>query len=148
MTLTKILRDQGLADRATVHGFRSAFRDWCAETGKPLEIAEAALAHTVGGWTALNHIAIRLHEERRWWPAALADWDIAVRRGIRSKPSQPRGNKGQPHYAKDSRNVWITYAFSVLVSLGLGKMEGYYVIASGRDSTPPATAMWPVPSSP
>ena len=49
MTLTKILRDRGLADRATVHGFRSAFRDWCAETGKPREIAEAALAHTVGG---------------------------------------------------------------------------------------------------
>lgn len=49
MTLTKILRDRGLADRATVHGFRSAFRDWCAETGKPREIAEAALARTVGG---------------------------------------------------------------------------------------------------
>ena len=49
MTLTKILRDQDLADRATVHGFRSAFRDWCAETGKLREIAEAALAHTVGG---------------------------------------------------------------------------------------------------
>jgi len=49
MTLTKSLRDQGLAERATVHGFRSAFRDWCAETGKPREIAEAALAHTVGG---------------------------------------------------------------------------------------------------
>ena len=49
MTLTKILRGQGLADRATVHGFRSAFRDWCAETGKPREIAEAALAHSVRG---------------------------------------------------------------------------------------------------
>ena len=49
MTLTKIPRDRGLADRATVHGFRSTFRDWCAETGKPREIAEAALAHTVGG---------------------------------------------------------------------------------------------------
>ena len=49
MTLTKILRDQGLAGRTTVHGFRSAFRDWCAETGKPREIAEAALAHTVRG---------------------------------------------------------------------------------------------------
>ena len=34
---------------ATIHGFRSSFRDWCAETGKPREIAEAALAHTVGG---------------------------------------------------------------------------------------------------
>ena len=49
MTLTKVLRDTGLADRATVHGFRSSFRDWCAETGKPREVAEAALAHKVGG---------------------------------------------------------------------------------------------------
>ena len=32
-----------------MHGFRSSFRDWCADTGKPREIAEAALAHTVGG---------------------------------------------------------------------------------------------------
>lgn len=49
MAMTKVARDTGLADRATVHGFRSSFRDWCADTGKPREIAEAALAHTVGG---------------------------------------------------------------------------------------------------
>ena len=49
MTLTKVLRATGLAERATVHGFRSSFRDWCADTGKPREIAEAALAHVVGG---------------------------------------------------------------------------------------------------
>ena len=49
MTLTKVLRDTALAERCTVHGFRSSFRDWCRETGKPREIAEAALAHTVGG---------------------------------------------------------------------------------------------------
>ena len=49
MTLTKVLRDRGLADKTTVHGFRSSFRDWCAETGKPREVAEAALAHVVGG---------------------------------------------------------------------------------------------------
>ena len=47
--LTKVLRDVGLADRTTVHGLRSSFRDWCAETGKPRELAEAALAHTVAG---------------------------------------------------------------------------------------------------
>ena len=30
----------------TVHGFRSTFRDWCAEqTSFPREVAEAALAH-------------------------------------------------------------------------------------------------------
>ena len=48
-TLAKLLRATGLAGKATVHGFRSSFRDWCAETGKPRELAEAALAHTVGG---------------------------------------------------------------------------------------------------
>ena len=49
MTMTKVLRATGLAEAATVHGFRSSFRDWCADTGKPREIAEAALAHVVGG---------------------------------------------------------------------------------------------------
>jgi len=37
---------------ATVHGFRSTFRDWCAEgTHRPRELAEAALAHMVGDKT-------------------------------------------------------------------------------------------------
>lgn len=36
-----------VADGVTVHGMRSTFRDWCAEsTNYPREIAEAALAHT------------------------------------------------------------------------------------------------------
>lgn len=47
--LKKLLQSIGLADRAKPHGFRSSFRDWCAETGKPREIAEAALAHVVAG---------------------------------------------------------------------------------------------------
>jgi integrase len=35
---------------ASVHGMRSAFRDWCGDcTDAPREVAEAALAHTVGG---------------------------------------------------------------------------------------------------
>lgn len=34
---------------ATVHGFRSAFRDWCGDmTAHPREVAEAALAHAIG----------------------------------------------------------------------------------------------------
>lgn len=49
MTLTRVLRSTGLAERATVHGFRSSFRGWCADNGAPREVAEAALAHTVGG---------------------------------------------------------------------------------------------------
>ena len=36
----------------TVHGFRSAFRDWAGETTSfPREIAEAALAHVSGDAT-------------------------------------------------------------------------------------------------
>ena len=49
VTLTKVLRTTGLAAKATVHGFRSTFRDWCADTGKPRQVAEAALAHAVPG---------------------------------------------------------------------------------------------------
>ena len=47
--LSKTFRDNGLSARASVHGMRSSFRDWCAENGVPREVAEAALAHTVPG---------------------------------------------------------------------------------------------------
>lgn len=44
MTLAAVLRRMGVA--AVPHGFRSTFRDWCAEnTNFPREVAEAALAH-------------------------------------------------------------------------------------------------------
>lgn len=48
MTMTALLRR--VCDRRfTVHGMRSTFRDWCGEeTEFPREIAEAALAHSVG----------------------------------------------------------------------------------------------------
>ncbi len=46
-TVSKLLRQLGV--EAVPHGFRSSFRDWCAESGQPREIAEAALAHTVQG---------------------------------------------------------------------------------------------------
>ncbi len=51
MALEMILRRMGVAS-VTVHGFRSAFRDWCGDkTTAPREIAEAALAHVVGDRT-------------------------------------------------------------------------------------------------
>lgn len=34
---------------ASVHGFRSTFRNWCAETAAAREVAEACLAHAVKG---------------------------------------------------------------------------------------------------
>ena len=49
MSLLKALRDTGFAEKVTVHGFRSSFRDWCAEKGKSRALANAALAHTVAG---------------------------------------------------------------------------------------------------
>jgi integrase len=48
MAMLMVLRRMG-RDGFTVHGFRSAFSDWCAEqTAFPSEVREMALAHTVG----------------------------------------------------------------------------------------------------
>jgi len=47
-TLAKALRVAG-GGSSTVHGFRSSFRDWAADTGFADAWAEAALAHTVEG---------------------------------------------------------------------------------------------------
>jgi integrase len=64
MSLTAVLRRMGRGE-LTAHGFRSTFRDWCAETGQPAEIAEAALAHTAGGKTVLAYQRGDLLERRR-----------------------------------------------------------------------------------
>lgn len=51
MAFSMLLRRMKL-EAYTVHGFRSAFRDWAGDqTDFPREIAEAALAHTVGDAT-------------------------------------------------------------------------------------------------
>lgn len=51
---------------ATPHGTaRSSFRDWCAETGVPREIAERALAHAVGDATEAAYLRTTLIEQRR-----------------------------------------------------------------------------------
>ena len=48
MAMEMVLRRMNLAS-VTVHGFRSAFRDWAGnETHFPREVAEAALAHVIG----------------------------------------------------------------------------------------------------
>jgi integrase len=47
MALTAVLRRMGRGD-VTVHGFRSAFRDWAAECSNfPNHVVEQALAHTI-----------------------------------------------------------------------------------------------------
>ena len=50
----------------TAHGFRSSFRDWCAErTNFPSEVAEMALAHAVGDKVEAAYRRGDLFEKRR-----------------------------------------------------------------------------------
>ena len=52
--------------RATVHGFRSTFRDWAAETtAYPRELAEAALAHALSDKVEAAYQRGDLLEKRR-----------------------------------------------------------------------------------
>ena len=65
MTLTKALRAAGV-ERATVHGFRSSFRDWAAEqTNMPGDVVEAALAHTVRNRVEAAYRRTNYLEKRR-----------------------------------------------------------------------------------
>ena len=66
MTLTKVLRDNGLADKATVHGFRTSFKTWCMETtDTPWAVGEAALAHALGNSTEQAYARTDLFDRRR-----------------------------------------------------------------------------------
>jgi len=73
MTLTKICRDMGL--KAVPHGFRSSFRDWVSEeTDFEREIAEMALAHTIGNKVEAAYRRGKLLEKRRVMMAAWANY--------------------------------------------------------------------------
>ena len=61
-TLSKLIRELGI--QCVLHGFRSSFRDWCADTGQRRELAESALAHVVGGVEAA-YMRSDLFEGRR-----------------------------------------------------------------------------------
>ena len=53
-------------DDVTVHGFRSTFRDWCAETTEyPREVAEAALAHALADKVEAAYRRGDLFEKRK-----------------------------------------------------------------------------------
>lgn len=70
MTLMKVMRDFELP--YTVHGSRSAFRDWVAEeTSYPVEIAEAALAHANSNKVEAAYRRTDFLEKRR---PLMRDW--------------------------------------------------------------------------
>jgi integrase len=65
MAMLMLLRRMRRGD-LTAHGFRSSFRDWCAEaTNYPREIAEAALAHTLRDKTEAAYQRGDMMEKRR-----------------------------------------------------------------------------------
>jgi integrase len=71
MSLTAVLRRMKRGD-VTAHGFRSAFRDWAAETtAYPAELVEMALAHAVGNKVEAAYRRGDLFEKRR---RLMNDW--------------------------------------------------------------------------
>jgi integrase len=58
----------------TVHGMRSCFRDWCADTGKPGDLADMSLAHTVGSAVERAYRRSDVLDRRRVLMAEWADF--------------------------------------------------------------------------
>jgi len=86
MAMAMLLRRMKLD--VTVHGFRSAFRDWAAEcTGYSHEVAEMALAHTIGNAVARAYRRGDMLEKRR---RLMADWATYCASGA------PAGGKVTP----------------------------------------------------
>jgi len=70
MTLSAVLRRMKVA--AVPHGFRSTFRDWCAETTDyPRDVAEMALAHAIGNKVEAAYRRGDLFEKRK---QMMQDW--------------------------------------------------------------------------
>ena len=73
MALEAVLRRMNLKDLATVHGFRSSFRDWASEeTDHAGEIAEICLAHIVGDETVRSYKRGDIIDKRR---RLMNDWE-------------------------------------------------------------------------
>jgi integrase len=89
MTLTKVLRDAGLDGKATAHGFRSSFKDWCAEVAKVRdEVSEAALAHRIPDKVRAAYLRTQFLGERR---KLMNDWASYVgqtRRAVDARRSR------------------------------------------------------------
>jgi integrase len=81
MTMTKLMDRRGMAERP--HGFRSSFRDWCAEaTNTPREVAETALGHVSAGAVERAYRRTDFLEQRaalmERWASTLAPTEARV----------------------------------------------------------------------
>lgn len=83
-----------VAPDVTVHGFRSAFRDWASEeTGAAYEVAEAALAHVVGDRTERAYRRGDLFEKRRELMAAWSAYLSGTQADVVPLRTGTRGGK-------------------------------------------------------
>ena len=73
-TTSKLLNGSGID--ATMHGFRTSFRSWCAENDESRELAEAALAHVVVGVEGA-YMRSDLFERRRRLMQTWADYLVS-----------------------------------------------------------------------
>jgi integrase len=72
MTMLKVLRDMRITE-ATVHGFRSTFADWAAETTEvPKEVVEKALAHQIPNAVEAAYRRTDFFDKRR---ALMTAWE-------------------------------------------------------------------------
>ena len=75
----------------TAHGFRSSFRDWCAEkTNFPSELAESALAHTIKDATQAAYERGDKFDKRR---KLMSAWDLFCIKGSKSSDVIPINRK-------------------------------------------------------
>ncbi len=105
MTLLAVMRRMGVD--AVPHGFRSTFRDWCSErTNYPREVAEMALAHTIGDKVEAAYRRGDLFEKRRRMMAEWAEFlardeapaqviDLQSKRARAANPRRPAGLASQ-----------------------------------------------------
>lgn len=80
MSLTAVLRRMGRKE-ITVHGFRSTFRDWCAESvgnSFPREVCEHALAHSLPDKVEAAYRRGDLIEKRKVLMQVWADYCATV----------------------------------------------------------------------
>jgi integrase len=79
MLVRRISKIFPIAKNITVHGFRSAFRDWVSEeTLHSPEVAEMALAHTISNKVESAYRRGDLLERRR---LLMADWETFISTG-------------------------------------------------------------------
>ena len=86
MTFTKLLRDAGLGARATAHGFRSSFKNWCSETARVAdEVSEAALAHQTKDRVKAAYLRTDFFDRRK---SLMRAWAAHCLSGRTSRPTR------------------------------------------------------------